>query len=447
MSQTSLSVITFTCLAACASAQTALDPLDQWSQWRGPLGTGVAPRGNPPVQWSENKNIRWKVAIPGIGHSTPVIWGDRLFLTTAIGIGDAVAVSHSHRPGSHDNVAPTHQLEFVVLAISRTDGATLWEKRVLTGYPHEGMHETASFASASPVTDGEHVIVSFGSRGLFGLSMTGELLWQVDLGDMHTKHGHGEGSSPALYRDTVVVNWDHEGASFLVALDKRTGATKWRVSRNESTSWSSPLIVDVESKPQVIVSATNRVRGYDLVNGEVIWECGGLSGNVVATPVASNGIVYVTNSYETRAMLAIRLAGAKGDITGTDAVVWTRNRHTPYVPSPVLYDDTLCFLRHYQGYLTCVDARNGSVRFGPERLTDIQNVYASLVGAAGRIYVVDHNGTTVVSRLGARFDILSTNRLDDSFSASPAIVGDELYLRGERSLYCIGAVPKPSSKP
>ena len=432
--------ITVMCLAVCASAQTNLDPLDNWAQWRGPLGTGVAPRGTPPTQWSESENIRWKVPISGTGHSTPVVWGDRLFLTTARRVGDPVDISHAHRPGSHDNVNPTHQLEFVVLAIRRTDGATLWERTVRTGRPHEGMHETASWASASPVTDGEYVIASFGSRGLFGLSLTGELLWEVNLGDMHTKHGHGEGSSPGLFGDTVVVNWDHEGESFLVALDKRTGATKWRVSRDEATSWSSPLIVEVDSKPQVIVSATNRVRAYDLTNGEIIWECGGLSSNVVATPVASGGMVFVGNSYDAKAMLAIRLAGARGDITGTDAVVWTRNRHTPYVPSPVLYENTLCFLRHYQGYLTCVDARDGAVLFGPKRLPDITNVYASLVAAAGRIYVVDRHGTTVVVGVGPRFEILATNRLHDSFSASPVIVDSALFLRGERFLYCIETV-------
>lgn len=445
MKQVWLFVIGTTWLATSASAETALSTLHHWPQWRGPLGTGVAPRGNPPVEWSEGENIRWKVAIPGTGHSTPVVWGDRIFLTTARPIGDTVSISHPDRPGSHDNVNATHELEFVVQAIGRADGATLWRRPVLTERPHEGMHETASWASASPVTDGKYLIASFGSRGIFGLTMAGELLWQVDFGDMHTKHGHGEGSSPALHGDTVVVNWDHEGESFLAALDKRTGARKWRVRRDEPTSWSSPLIVEVKGKPQVIVSATNFVRGYDLENGEVIWECAGLSGNVVATPVASDGIVYVANSYDTQAMLAIRLADARGDITGTDAVVWTRDRHTPYVPSPVLYDDMLCFLRHYQGYLTCVDAGNGKELFGPKRL-GIGNVYASLVGAAGRIYIVDRSGTTAVVKVKAKLEILATNRLEDSFSASPAIVGDELFLRGETYLYCIGSVPENSAK-
>lgn len=415
--------------------------LDQWGQWRGPLGSGVAPHGRPPVEWNEDRNIRWKVAIPGQGHSTPIIWGDRVFLTTAIRSGEALPPRDEHSPGAHDNMPASNEYEFVVLAVSRRDGKTLWERIVRTERPHESTHESGTWASASAVTDGEVLIASFGSRGVYGLDLSGQLLWQTDVGDMQILHGHGEGSSPALHGDTVVVNWDHQGESFVIALDKRTGKPRWKVGRDEGTSWSSPLIVEHNGKAQVIVAATHRVRAYDLATGTVIWECAGLSGNVVASPVAGDGMVYVTNSYETREMMAIRLTGAKGDITGTDHVVWTRHRHTPYVPSPLLYGDKLYFLKHYQGYLTCVDAKIGDSLFGPQRLPGIQNVYASLVGAADRVYIVSRNGTTVVVKRGATYDLLASNQLDDSFSASPAIVGDELYLRGEQYLYCIARPP------
>jgi outer membrane protein assembly factor BamB len=289
------------------------------------------------------------------------------------------------------------------------------------------------------VTDGERLFVSFGSRGVYCLDMDGELLWKTDLGDMRIKHGHGEGSSPVLSGETLLLNWDHEGGSFVIALDKRTGKPRWKTTRDEGTSWSTPLVVTHAGKSQVIIAATNRVRAYDLASGDVIWECGGLSGNVVASPVAGDGFVYVTNSYETREMLAIRLAGAKGDITGTNAIVWTRHRDTPYVPSPLLYGDKLYFLRHYQGYLTCVNAKSGESLFGLKRLPGIGNVYASLVGAADRIYVVDRRGAAVVIKHGPNFEVLARNKLNDSFSASPAVVGKELYLRGERYLYCIAA--------
>ena len=431
-------------LPGLAGEPAAADP---WPQWRGPLGTGVAPRGSPPVTWSETDNLRWKTPIPGKGLSSPVVWGDRIFITTAIPHGEAIETEGGHPHGAHDNMPPSRQHKLTVLAVDRRDGEILWHKTVRTLHPHESTHVTGSWASASPVTDGKHVFAFFGSGGLYALDLKGNVAWKADLGKMQVKHGHGEGSSPALHGDTIVVNWDHEGESFLIAFDKRTGKRRWKVERDEITSWSSPLIVEVDGKPQVIVAATRRVRSYDLKDGGLIWECGGLSGNVVATPLAADGIVYVANSYETRAMLAIRLTGAKGDITGTDAVVWTRDRDTPYVPSPILYGGTLCFLKHYQGLLTCVDAKTGDTSFGPARLPGIRNVYASPAGAADRIYIVDRDGTTLVLRRGAELEALARNRLDDSFSASPAIVGDQLILRGERYLYGISEPPAGDRNP
>ncbi len=421
--------------AALALPQAVAD--DPWPQWRGPRASGVAPQGDPPVVWGEGQNVRFKLEIPGRGHSTPVIWGDRIFLTTAVPRGEAAAAAAPDADGAHDNQAPLFSLDFVVLAVDRSKGTVLWRRTVRSERPHEGTHVTGSWASASPVTDGERVFAHFGSRGLYALDVQGELLWQKDLGDMQIFHGHGEGSSPALHGDTLVVNWDHQGGSFVVALDKRTGKERWRTARDEITSWSTPLIVEHGGKPQVVISATQHTRSYDLATGALIWECAGLSRNVVASPVAEDGLVYVANSYDWQALQAIRLAAAKGDITGTDAVAWTRDRDTPYVPSPLLYDGTLCFLKHNQGFLTCVDAKSGAVQFGPQRLEGLDSVFASPVGAAGRIYVASRNGATAVIRRAAKFELLALNRLDDSFSASPAIAGRELYLRGERNLYCI----------
>ncbi len=234
-----------------------------------------------------------------------------------------------------------------------------------------------------------------------------------------------------------MVNWDHEGESFVVALDKRTGETRWKVARDEITSWSTPLVVEHGGRAQVVVAATKRVRSYDLANGELVWECAGLSRNVVASPVAADGRVYVGNAYDWEAMLAIRLDRAEGDVTGTDAVVWSIDRHTPYVPSPLLYGELLCFLRHSQGVLSCLEAKTGVPVFGPRRLQGVYNVFASPVGAGGRIYVASREGTIAVLESGGEFAFLALNKLDDSFSASPAVAGEELYLRGERHLYCI----------
>ena len=410
---------------------------ESWAHWRGPLATGEAPDGDPPVTWSESENVRWKVSLPGKGHSTPVVWEGRIFVTTAVPFGDAVEPRIDDAPGAHDFVPVTHKHSFEVIALSLESGEELWRRKLKEEFPHEGGHTTGSYASASPVTDGERLIAFFGSRGLFCLGLDGEVYWDVDLGDMDTKHAHGEASSPALFGKAVVVNWDHEGESFVVALDRDTGEERWRVEREEVTSWSSPIVVEENGKPQVIVPGTTRSRGYDLGSGEVIWECGGLSHNIVASPVAADGMVYIGSSYEKRAMVAIRLEGAKGDITNTDQVAWYRRRGTPYVPSPLLYDGTLYFLNHYQGLLTRVEAKSGKEPHRPVRLPGLNDVYASLVGAADRLYVVDRSGVTAVLSHASPPEILARNILNDSFSASPVIVGKCLLLRGDRQLYCL----------
>jgi len=407
-----------------------------WPQWRGPLGTGVAPYGTPPIEWSETKNIRWVTPLPGSGHSTPITWDNRIFVTTSVPFGDSVEPVYNRAPGAHDNYPVSQGHEFVVLAISRDDGEILWQRTVRKEFPHEGGHYTGSLASNSPVTDGEHLYAFFGSRGLFCLDMEGNPIWEKDLGRMQTLHAHGEGSSPVLHGDKLIINWDHEGDSFLVALNKHTGKQIWKVPRDEITSWSTPLIVEHAGKPQVIVSATMRVRGYDLATGTLIWECGGLTSNVVSSPVAADGMVYVASSYGKQAMLAIRLEGAKGDITGTGQVAWTLKKHTPYVPSPLLYENRLYFLRHLQGILTCLNAKTGEKLYGPHRLEGMYDVFSSPVAAAGRVYITDQNGTTLVIKHGDVPEILARNHLNDSFSASPAVAGNDLYLRGS-SLYCI----------
>jgi outer membrane protein assembly factor BamB len=415
------------------------DAANNWPHWRGPIQTGVASAADPPLTWNEadGKNIRWKTEIPGRGHSTPIVWGDRIFLTTAVQVGNALPPRPSTAPGNHDNLPVTHRHRFMALAVDRTSGKILWQKSLREAVPHEQGHYTGSLASNSPVTDGEHLFVFFGSFGLYCLDLDGNLVWKTDFGSMQSLHGHGEGSSPVLYKETLVVNWDHEGQSFVVALDKRTGNERWRVERNEVTSWASPIIIEHDGKPQLIVSGTSRVRGYDLAGGKVIWECGGLSSNIVASPVSADGMVFAGSSYDKRALLAIRLDGASGDITTTDRVAWRRIRGTPYVPSPLLYEGGLYFLTHYQGILSRVEAQTGQDQPGAFRLDGIKNIYASPVAAAERVYITDLDGTTLVIKSGAAPRVLALNRLSEPISASAAIAGRQLFLRGEKHLYCL----------
>src|SRR6266446_3936071 len=387
---------------ACDSAAV----LNNWPQWRGPSANGVAPHANPPIRWSETNNIRWKIPLPGKGHSSPIVFGGAVYVLAAMPVGEAQKPVYDDAPGVHDSVPVTHRHQFVALAISRRDGSILWMKVLREEWPHEGGHETGSLASNSPVTDGERLYAFFGSRGLYG--------------------------------DTLIVCWDHEADSFLYAFDKRTGKTLWKVARDEKTSWSTPLVIEHEGKPQVIVSATKRVRGYNLATGAQLWECAGLTDNVVSSPVYYQGLVIAGNSYYSQAMLAIRLADAKGDITGTDRVVWKLNRSTPYVSSPLLYDDTLYFLRHNQNVLSRLDPMTDKPRGEALRLEGINDfIFSSPVGASGRIYITSRDGTTVVLRHDRENGALAVNHLEDSFSASPAVVDREFYLRGERSLYCI----------
>ena len=446
--------------ATTVVAEMPLDPAKQWGQWRGPTAQGVAEHGDPPVEWSETENIQWKVQIPGHGLSTPLVWGEAVYLQTAISTDQAAARKraeesearqrerHERRGGrggprgrsrrGMGRTVPSEAHKFVVLALDRKSGKTLWQKTVHEEVPHEGHHRDGSLAPASPVTDGEHVYAFFGSRGLYCLTMKGGIVWEKDLGDMKTRNGFGEGSSPALFRNTLVVNWDHEGDSFIVALDKETGAEIWRRDRNEITSWSTPLIVNDGGNPQVIVSATNRVRGYDLATGKTIWECGGLGVNCAPTPVVSSGLVFVMSGYRDPALLAIRYKGANGDLRRSDAVAWSKTKGTSYVPSALLYDDTLYYLQKNAGILSCVDSKTGKSHYAQQRLDDIRGVYASPVGAAGRVYIAGRNGTTYVLKHGTSFQVLAVNKLDESFTASPAIVGNDIYLRGEKYLYRIG---------
>ena len=415
-----------------------VDPLTQWGQWRGPLATGAAPKADPPVEWSETKNIRWKTELTGLGHSSPVVWGGLVFVTGAEMTGAKKPFTGVTPDGAHNNMNPLFDHQFAVMAIDRQTGAVVWRRTVATRQPHESSHESATWASNSPVTDGKHVLSFFGSNGLYCLDTGGRLIWSRDLGDMQVKHGHGEGASPLLHGETVVVNWDHEGASVIVALAKNTGEELWRQPRDEVTSWATPIVVTHDGQTQVVVSGTRRVRGYDLKTGTVIWEAGGLPGNIVASPVAADGMVFAAGSYEKQTLLAIRLTGAKGELTGTQQIAWQKNRSTPYVPSPLLYDGWLYYLRHYQGVLSRVNAKTGDEPSGPFRLGSVFNIYSSPVAAAGRIYVTDRNGKTLVMSNEAEPKALTLNKLDDRFSASAALVGDAIFLRGEKFLYCIG---------
>jgi len=428
-------------LASCALAMPILSAQSTarteerfWPQWRGPYATGVSRTANPPLEWNETKNIRWKVEVPGRGSASPVVWNDRVFVLTAVPIGVTGAAAHEPRGG----LRPRDRYRYVVLAIDRQTGKTVWERTAREELPHEASHgENGTYASSSAITDGQRVYAWFESQGMFVYDMDGKPIWQKDLGDKKMRNQFGEGSTPVLYRDRLFVVWDHQGQSFIVALDARSGEEVWRVNREEIDTWATPLVVEHGGRAQVIAPAMRKVRSYDFENGQIVWEGPGLTMNPIPSPVAADGMVFLMSGFQGNRLRAIRLADAKGDLSTTNAEAWTLDRDTPYVPSPLLYDGILYFLKTNSGILSAFDARNGTPHYQLQRLDGVPNVFASPVGAQGRVYLPGREGVTLVIRHGPSFEVLAKNKLDDGFDASPALVDNEIYLRGYQYLYSI----------
>jgi outer membrane protein assembly factor BamB len=434
-----LSLIALTTVALVAGSADS-DPA-HWPQWRGPFFNGVA-RTGAPVEFSDTKNIKWKVAIPGRGFSTPVIWGDRIFLTTAAPTGKVTEPSPTEQarnpPSRYGGAEAGEEHRFIVMCLDKKTGKTLWERVAKVATPHEGHHrEYGSFASNSPVTDGRHLYASFGSRGIYCYDLDGKLVWEKDLGvKMKTRRQFGEGAAPALHGNLLIHPFDQESDSFVVALDKRDGKEVWRVNRDEVTSWSTPLITDVKGKKQVVISATNKVRAYEPETGKLIWECAGLGLNVIPHPVQHNDTVLVMNGYLDPKLMAIRL-GREGDLTGSDAVLWTQTRGLSHAVSPVLHDNKYYTLTD-NGMLSCFNATTGKPYYHQRRLPQPDNFIASPVAAGGNLYLASASGVVTVIKLGEKFEIVATNTLaDHMFLASPAVAEGEMFLRSNTHLFCV----------
>ncbi|HEX6186736.1 MAG TPA: PQQ-binding-like beta-propeller repeat protein [Pyrinomonadaceae bacterium] len=434
-------------LLTCASAPAQAPQHGHWPQWRGPFFNGMA-RGDAPTTWSDTINVKWKTEIPGKGHSTPVVWGDRIFLTTAIPTGKPASTAPTPAPdvqgegrrgrGAGGDTAPQPEQRFEVLCLDRKTGKILWQKTAKVAAPHEGYHRVyGSFASNSPVTDGEHVYAFFGSRGLYAYDFSGKLVWQKDFGvQMKIKLGFGEGIAPLLDGNRLFLVFDHEAGSFMVALDKRNGKELWRVTRDELTSWSTPLAIEHAGRRQVVVAATKKVRSYDPETGKVIWEVAGLGGNVVPAPVYQNGIVFVMSGFRDPRLMAIKL-GKEGDLTGTDSVLWSQTRGLAYTTSPVLHDNKLFFVTD-NGLISAYNGTTGEAFFAQTRLPKTYNFKASPVGANGKLYLATEDGDVVVLRMGEKLEVIATNTLSDQvFIASPVIAQGDLLLRSQNTLFCI----------
>lgn len=413
-----------------------------WPQWRGPLGTGAVERGQPPLEWSETQNIRWKVPLPGEGSSTPIVWGNQVFVVAAI-VTDRVPDQPVVKDERALTSPPGTIVEFQVLSLDRNSGQTLWQRTVTAAAPHEGRHTSSTYAAASPITDGERLYASFGSYGIFALTLDGELLWSRQLGTMHTRRGWGEAVSPALARDRLIVMWDQEDQSRIYALDPASGEIVWQQDRDEPTTWATPLVIPSENGEQVITAGTNRIRSYRAGDGHLLWESEGLTLNAIPSPVAVGNHVICMSGYRGNAAVSLDL-DAPGQPPSID---WKIDRDTPYVPSPCLTRGRLYFTKGLAAVLNCVDVETGKPYYPLTRLEGLQNLYASPVATPDYVYIVSREGATLVLRNSDRFERVALNRLDAAIDASPAIVGDQLFLRSKTHLYCLQEDPLSEKTP
>lgn len=419
------------CSTNCPALQEAANLDNQWHQWRGPQATGEAPGATPPVNWDEATNLAWKVPVVGEGISTPIVWQDKIFLLTAVPT-DRV----SGNPPTADPRAmtkpPENIFQFKIVCLDLNDGSTLWEDTCTELTPHEGRHKTSTYAAASPMTDGRRLIVSFGSFGIFSYTLDGKQEWSIDLGDMHTRRGWGEATSPVLVDDLVIMNWDNEDDSCIYALDAATGEIEWKVARDEPTTWATPLIIQRDGSKQVVTNGTNSIVGYDLQSGKKLWTTAGTTLNAIPCPVEFGETVICMAGYRGNRAVSITIGSG-----GSPKQNWELKKGTPYVPSPLLSENRLYFTQSNNAILHCVDAGTGEYFYGPQRLDSLENLYGSPVAANGLVYLTDRDGTTIVFRDSEQFEVVATNQLDDQFDASPVPVGTRLLLRGRKSLYCI----------
>ena len=412
---------------------------NNWHHWRGPDANGVSTTAKPPVQWSPTNNIQWKVPVEGNGSSTPIIWGNKLFILTAINTGevDPGLPRPEDQPRRMFGIThPNTSYEFIVLCLDRHTGKVLWRQTTTKLIPHEGAHRDNNFASASPTTDGERLYCWFGSAGLFCYDLDGNKLWERNLGKIKMGASLGEGCSPVIHEGKLVIVRDNSRQSSIEVLNAKNGKSLWKVDRHEDNAWATPAIVAHSGKTQIITTASGKVRSYDLNSGKVIWKCAGLTGNAIPCPVIEGDTVYCMTGYKGYSLMAIPL-NAKGDITGSDKILWTKRRGTPYVPSPILYDGLLYFTQSNQALLSCVNAESGKTYIDRTRLKGLTNIYASPVGADGRIYLIDRSGVTLVLKHSRELKVIAKNELGEQIVSSSALAGNQLFIRGRRLLYCI----------
>ncbi len=439
----SLALIAALLLEVALGIATTASAAGNWPQWRGPDGSGISTEKNLPAEWSTTKNIKWKTPIDGRGHSSPIVWDNKIFVTTAIE-GELVpgAKAPKHMMGDKefvhpDSIGANKKHTFKVIAVNRDTGKILWQAVAFEGTPYDDRHRKSSYAASTPATDGKLVYAFFGSEGLYAYDFNGKLAWKADLGKMGTV-GMGTGTSPIVFENLVIVQCDEENgtASFIVGLDKKTGKEVWRTPRKIQVSWSTPLLVKTAKRAELITSGTESIVSYDPATGKELWTHKGVESNAIPSPVANSEFVYLVAGYPAKIAMAIRL-GSSGDLTGTPNVPWKYAKGTAYVPSPILYGDYL-YLTTDRGILTCIDAKTGEVKYEGGRIPIPATFTASPVAFDGKILMTSEDGDTFIVKAGPKHEIIGTNSVGEPVYASPAMADGRIYIRGEKNLYAIG---------
>jgi len=446
-----LFAICFACCLTCLAQSR--NETSNWPQWRGPHGSGISEEKNLPTEWSAEKNIVWKAELPGRGHSSPIVWGNRIFLTAAIEgevVPGAKAVHHVRRGETWvhpDSVAGDRKHTLEVLCLDRDSGKILWERTAYEGTVHDDRHRKNSYASPTPLTDGKFVYAFFEAEGLYCYDFDGQLIWKTSLGKI-AKMGMGPGTSPTLHENLLFLQCDQEDGgpdiSFIAAVDKRTGKEVWRVKRNHRKTHATPLLVRSGSRVELIASGAESVISYDPATGKEYWRSDGVKGHSIPSAVAGHDMVFVSAGYPNKRAMGIKLGGS-GNLTGTPNVVWSYDKGTAYVTSPILYGDYV-YLVSDKGILTCIEARTGEIKYEGGRVPVPASFSASAVAFDGKIFLTSEDGDTFVIKAGPMHEVIRTNSLGEPTLASPAISQGRIFIRGAKHLFCIGEPGKQPEK-
>jgi outer membrane protein assembly factor BamB len=437
-------VATLSLLIVISAAATDKNKTANWPQWRGAEGSGVANDADAPMTWSSTQNIKWKTPLPGRGHSSPIVWDNKIFLTTEIEgeiVPGAQAVKHvlDGQDFKHpDAVGADRRHTFKVLCLGRDTGKLLWEQTAYEGTVYDDRHRKSSHASPTCATDGKYVFAYFGTEGLYCYDFNGKQLWKTSPGPIATL-GMGTTTSPVLYKNLVILQCDEDNGekSFIVAYDKKSGNEAWRKARKVQASWTTPLVIANGQRAELITSGNELIISYDPKTGNEWWRTKGHESNAIASPVTGHGLAIISAGFPLKRMLAIKL-GASGELDSLNAnIVWRYHKGIAYVPSGILYGDYM-YVMTDRGLLTCLEAKTGKVLYEGARLPVPASFTASPVACNGKLLLTSEDGDTFVIKAGPEHEVLATNSIDEPVFASPAIANGMILIRGEKHLYGIG---------